>query len=174
MDDRTRALIEECKRQAESCLWTSATYYEWLKCLRFWRAVFVVAPIVLGGFAGWQVLTKAEEYQWLTGLCALLAGMFPAIYKALDFDTNLDVVAKDAAEFKVLEDRFRQCWQITAQDGFDPFKAEFSRLMDRMDAVREGSLAAPDRYFEKARKKIAAGHYDFAVDAAKSPSNTAA
>jgi len=38
-------------------------------------------------------------------------------------------------------------------------------LGQRLEAVRNGSLTPPEHCFEAARKKIADGHYDFAVDA---------
>ena len=50
-DDRTRNVIDESKRQEESCLYTSTSLFEWLKYLRVWKTSFVVAPIVLGGLA---------------------------------------------------------------------------------------------------------------------------
>jgi hypothetical protein len=164
MDEQTRALADECKRQEESCLWTSTALYEWHKCLRWQRIVLVVAPIVLGGIAGWQALAQSAEFKWVAGLLALLAGMFPAIYKALDLDKDLNNVVSHASRFKSLQDRFRQCGQITVQDGLNATKAEFAKLMDSMDAVRATSPTAPDRYFKKADAKIKSGHYTFAVD----------
>lgn len=158
-------LVTECKRQEESCLYTSTTLFEWLKSLRWWRVAFVVAPIILGGVATWPLLTKQSGYEWLTGGCALLAGLVPAIYKALHFDVNLETLAKHAHQFKILQDRFRQAASITALSGFDELKAEFTKLMDRMDAARAISLTAPERFFHKAQEKIAAGHYEFTIDA---------
>jgi hypothetical protein len=148
----------------ESCLYTSTTLFEWLKRLRFWRAFFVVTPIILGGVATWPLLTKQDSYKWLTGICALLAGMAPAIYKALDFDVNLNGIAQYAQLSKALQDRFRQAWRVTALGPFEDFKKEFDELMARKDAARASSLTAPERFFLQARKKIDAGHYEFAVD----------
>ena len=34
MDERTENLINECKRQEESCLYTSAAFFEWLNQVR--------------------------------------------------------------------------------------------------------------------------------------------
>lgn len=164
MDERTRNLIDECKRQEESCLYTSTALFEWLKRLRVQKIYLVVAPIILGGIATWPLLAKQDEYKWVTGLCALLAGFTPAIYKALDFDVNLEVVAKHAHHFKALQDRFRQCWRITSLGSFEELKKEFDDLMARMDAAREASLTPPERFFRKAKAKIEEGHYSFAVD----------
>jgi hypothetical protein len=164
MDEQTATLIAECKRQEESCLYTSATIFEWLKSLRRWRIAFVVLPLVFGGLATWPLLAKPPEYEWMVSACALLAGLMPAIYKALNFDVSLDVLAKHAHEFKILQDRFRQAAGITALAGFPEFSAQFSTLMDRMDKARESSLTPPEYFFKRAQRKIAAGHYQFEID----------
>jgi hypothetical protein len=169
MDERTHKLAEECRRQEESCLYTSTALFEWLKFLRVVKVVFVAAPIVLAGVATFPLLKKQTDLEWLTGICALLAGVFPAVYKALDLDVSLDVVAKQAHDFKVLQDRFRTAARVTALGPFDAFDAEFKNLMDRMDDARAASLTAPERFFAKAQKKIAAGHYSFTVDSPPQP-----
>jgi hypothetical protein len=174
-DERTQNTIDECRRQAESCLYTSTSLFEWLKYLRLWKAFFVIAPIILGGLSTWPLLAHRDEYKWFTGVCALLAGFSPAIYKALDFDVSLKLIAQHAYEFKILQDRFRQAWRIAALGPFLDFKKEFDGLMTRMDAARAASLTPPERFFKKAQAKIDAGHYDFSVDAMGSavPARTA-
>lgn len=165
MDSRADNLVAECKRQEESCLYTSTTLFEWLKCMRVVKVIFVVAPIILGGVAAWPLLSNQNAYKWVTGVCALLAGFAPAIYKALDLDVNLNLIANQANVFKTLQDRFRQARTVTALGVFEEFEEEFDRLMARMDDARASSLTAPERFFRKAQAKIDAGHYDFAVDA---------
>lgn len=164
MDERTQRLIEECQRQEESGLYTSTTLFEWLKELRFWRVVFVVLPIILGGVATWPLLQKQIDMEWLTGACALLAGVMPAVYKSLNLDVSLASLSKRAGEFKILQDRFRQAWRVTALGDFNSFKAEFDTLMQRMDAARASSVTPPERFFGRAQKKISKGDYYFSVD----------
>jgi hypothetical protein len=164
MDQRTQNLIDECKRQEESCLNTSTALFEWLKALRVRRVVLVVAPIILGGVAAWPLLRQQPGHEWLAGICALLAGLATAIYKALDLDQNLVALTKHANTFKVLQDRFRQAWRVTGLGPTDEFKKEFETLMARMDDARNASIPVPERFFKKAQAKIKAGHYDFAVD----------
>lgn len=164
MDERTQNLINECKRQEESCRYISTTLFEWLKSMRWYRVFFVVSPIVLGGIAAWPIFKQQPGYEWLTGLCALLAGLAPAIQKALNLDVSLDVIAKYAHQYKILQDRFRQASSITALGTAEDFGKEFHELMERMDAARSSSLTPPERFFKKARDKIQAGHYDFSVD----------
>jgi len=164
MDERTRNLIDECKRLEESCLYTSTTLFEWLKVMRVWKTVFVVVPIVFGSLATWQLLAQKPDLVWLTAISSLLAGIAPAVYKALDLDVSLDTIAKHAGVAKVLQDRYRQCWRVTAHGQFDEFKTEFDALTDRLDAARASSLTAPERYFKRAQKKIKSGDYDFSID----------
>ena len=80
----------------------------------------------------------------------------------------------NAHQFKILQDRFRQAWRVSALGAFDTFKNEFDALMERLDAARESSLAVPEGFFTKARQKIKKGHYAFAVDAAIRPGNALA
>lgn len=159
-----QALCDECERQEESCLYTSAAIFEWLKSLRRLRAVFVVTPVVLGSIAGWRALASDPSMAWVVTTCALLAGLFPAIYKALDFDLDLRLLTAHGFTFKVLQDRFRQL--RTAGSLGDPaaFRREFEHLMDRMDKAREASVTPPERFFKRAQRKIAAGDYTFSVD----------
>jgi hypothetical protein len=164
MDEQTQNVINECRRQEESCLYTSTGLFEWLKSLRIRKVVLVVVPIILGGLATWPLLAKQDEYKWVSGGCALLAGFAPAIYKALDSDVNLNMVAKHAHQFKVLQDRFRQCWRITGLGAFGVFKTEFDDLMGRMDDARGASLTPPERFFKAAQRKISSGDYTFSID----------
>ncbi len=164
MKERTQRLIDECRRQEESCLYTSVTLFEWLKRMRWWKAAFVVVPIIFGTLATWPFLRQDLGLEWLTGMFALLAGLATAIYKALDFDVSLSQIAKHAHQFKILQDRFRQAQHITALGEFSDFEKEFSGLMTQMDAARSSSLTPPERFFKKARSKVQLGHYDFAVD----------
>jgi hypothetical protein len=164
MDQKIQNMISECKRQEESCLYTSVTLFEWLKSLRFWRAVFVIVPIVLGALAAAPILAGKQNFEWFTAICAMLAGILPAIYKGLDLDVSLQTIADSAHSFKVLQDRFRQAWSVTAHGSAEEYSTQFQTLMDRMDAARSISLTAPEHFFEKAKKKIEAGHYRFEAD----------
>jgi len=167
-DERVQNTVDECRRQEESCLYTSTSLFEWLKYLRAWKAFFIISPIILGGLSTWPLLAHRDEYKWFTGVCALLAGFSPALYKALDFDVSLKVIAQHAHEFKILQDRFRQAWRISALGPFTDFKKEFDDLMVRMDAARSASLTPPERFFKKARAKIKSGDYTFVADSKSS------
>ena len=165
-DKRTSALIAECRRQEESCLYTSTSLYIWLRCARWIRKVFVVAPIVLGALATWSILDRPDDglLNWLSAAFALLAGLFPAVFEALKLDTNIDELARQSAQYKNLQNRFRQAATVESLGPYEEFKSTFNSLMDRIEAARSASVTPPEWCFKAARKKIKAGHYEFDCD----------
>ena len=167
MDQRAQEIIDECKRQQESCSYTSTALYSWLKEVRVYRVAFITLPIVFGSVASAKILLKNPDYDWVTAVAALLAGLFPAIFKALDLDVSIKAMADSAHRFEGLRDRFRQASLIGATKTTDELEEEFKRLMDDMDDARAASLAIPERHFKKAQGKIEGGHYGFGVDSPK-------
>jgi hypothetical protein len=145
-DARVTALVEECEREAENCEYTSASLYVWHKRARKWNALFVIAPILLGGLASSQILT-GHDAQWAVitaAFLALTAGFFPSIFEALKLDMRLREILQSANEFTNLRDRFRQAAKIKSYAPYDEFQAEFEALMDRMDSARTASPPVPD------------------------------
>lgn len=163
MTSKTEQLIKECNRQAESCLYTSTTLFIWLRHARWYNRAFLVLPIILGAVSTWSVLQE-NGYVWLTAICALLAGLLPAIYEALDLKVSIEAISTLAAEFKNLQDRFRQAAEIHAAGDADEFDKQFEALMQRMEEARNKSITPPEWAFKAAQKKIDAGHYAFAAD----------
>lgn len=167
MDQRTQEIVAECKRQQESCNYTSTAMYSWLKEVRVYRVLFIALPILFGSIASAKILLKDPTYDWLTAFASLLAGLFPAVFKALDLDVSIKAMSDSAHRFEVLRDRFRQASLIGATKNADEIEAEFKDLMSRMDEARNSSLAIPERHFKSAQKKIAAGDYTFTADTTK-------
>jgi hypothetical protein len=161
VDSRIEQIVAECKRQETSCLYTSTALFEWLKEVRMWRTAFIVLPIVAGSVASAKILLKDPSFDWLIAVAALLAGLFPAIFKALELDISLKTISDSANRFKILQDRFRQVSLIGATKMSDELEEEFRSLMDRMDDARSASPAVPERHFNKAQKKIKRGDYSF-------------
>jgi hypothetical protein len=161
MDARTQEIINECKRQEESCLYTSSALFGWLKAVRVWRIVFIVVPIVAGSVASVKILLKDPAYDWLTAIAAMVGGLFPALFKALDLDVSLATISDSANRFKTLQDRFRQASRVGATGKLEDLEEEFKALMDRMDDARSASPPVPERHFRGAQKKINKGDYTF-------------
>ncbi len=164
IEECTQSLIAECRHMEESCLYMATTISEWVKSLRSWRAAFVIFPIIFGSYAAWLLFSKQTNLEWLAGICALLVGLAPAVYKGLDFDISLDVLGKQSQQFKTLQDRFRQAWSITALSSLDRFQSEFATLMKDIDAVRSDIRTPPERFLKKAQMIISERHYNFGDD----------
>ena len=160
---RRNAVIVECRRLEESCLWTSTTLFIWLRCVRRQRQFFVAAPIIIGGLAGLSVL-KEWTPDWVIALLAFVASLFPALADALKFETRVEEIAKHAADFKNLQDRFRQVATIVAPADLTDAETRLEDLTDRLDLARGMSITPPESAFKAARKKIEAGHYSFTID----------
>ncbi|MDR7230980.1 hypothetical protein J2X45_002071 [Caulobacter sp. BE264] len=165
MADRKAEIVRECLRQEESCLYTSTALYHWLRSVRFWNRAFIVTPIILGGLASYGALKSQSPV--IAAVLTLVAGFFPAIYDSLKLKGHADDIARQAAQFKVLQDRFRQAARIGAIGDTAALETEFNALMDRMDDARSGSLAIPAKFFTKAQAQIKGGDYSFTVDEPK-------
>ena len=161
MNPRTENLVKECRRQYINCLYAAASLYIWQKYARGWRAAFLVLPIVLGAFASSQILSQfADGPAKLAGaVCSMVAGFFPAIFKALNLDMQLESISRSAAEFTNLRDRFRRAANVTALGPFDKFEAEYDALLERMDSARAAAPPSPEWCFRKAQAQVARGDY---------------
>ena len=110
----------------------------------------MVSPIALAA-AATALPTDVGGGFWnvVVATCTVLAGVATAIYKALDLDVSLDLLAKQANQFKILQDRFRQASRVSALlDDQANFQAEFDTRMGEMDALRLSSLPPPERFFK--------------------------
>ena len=161
--------VKECCRQEESCLYTSTTLYIWLRSVRFWRSTFIAAPIILGGIGGWGVLRGLHDplWTWVAAVCSLCAGLFPAIFKALELDGHVAALMKQAAQFKNLQDRFRQLRNFAPHRTDQETRDGFERLMKELESARSSSVTPPERFFKKAQRKVKSGDYSFDSDAAQ-------
>lgn len=162
MEVAVQALSQECKRQEESCLYTSTALFEWIKVLRLWRVAFIILPLICSA-AATSALFK--HCAWVTGIAILCAGVIPAIFKSLDLDKDIAAMTRYANTFKSLQDRFRQARNISALGEIDEFRKEFASLRTKLDDARMASIPIPERYFKNAQRKIGRGHYEFQADA---------
>ena len=161
--DRQSAIATEARRQEESCLYTSTSLYLWLRQVRVQKQIFVIAPIILGGIAGFSAFQEHAP-ALLIALLAFAASLFPALADALKIETSVDEITASAATFKALQDRFRRLATITVLSDVETAEQALAELMDRMDVARANSITPPEKYYKRAQDKIKAGDYDFSVD----------
>jgi len=171
MDKLRDAVIDECRRQEESCLYTSTMLYIWLRIVRLKRRLFVTAPIILSGVAG-LALAKELLPLWAIVLFTFVAGLFPALERALKLETDVEQIAGQAGQYKALQDRFRRIATIDALDEPSHARAALEDAMASLDQVRATSITPPEGYYVKAKKKIEKGDYEFAVDSVPAASRS--
>ena len=154
-------LIQECRRQSEGCLYTSTSLFIWLRTLRYLKVIFIVAPLILGSLASGKLLLSlaSPNAKIFAAACAFFAGLLPSIYAALKYDDRLKECITLSAEFKNLQDRFRQAALIASQKEFPEFEAHFNKLMERLEVARRSSFTAPEWCFRRAQKKVKSGDY---------------
>ncbi len=115
----------------------------------------------------------ATNTKVISAAAAFLAGLLPSIYSALKLDDKLRECTNAAAEFKNLQDRFRQAALVAAHKPFAEFETQFCALMDRFEAARKPSITPPERIFRAAQAKVKSGDYTFDVDlAAEKPQSS--
>jgi hypothetical protein len=164
MEARAQQIIDEAKRQEESCLYTSTALFSWQEEVRVFRILFIVLPIICGSVASARIFLRDPSFDWIVAILSLLAGLFPAIFKALDLDVSLKTIGDSANRFKILQDRFRQASLIGATRPIEKLEEEFDALMQRMDDARSANPTVPERHFVKAQKKIKKGDFNFGSD----------
>jgi hypothetical protein len=158
---RARTVAVECRRQEESCLYTSTSLYIWLRFARMWNWFFILTPVILASLAG---VAFFKDDPWLAAILTFLTGIVPALREALKLDIHVEQIKALAAEFKALQDAFRRVALVYSPTDPDGAEKRLEALMDRLDAARAGSVTIPEWAFKRAQVKIAAGHYDFTVD----------
>jgi len=169
MDTKLEQLVQECRRQSEGCLYTSTTLFVWLRTLRYLKVFFIVAPLILGSLASGKLLLSfdAENTKVVAAVCAFFAGLLPSIYAALKYEERLKECITLSAEFKNLQDRFRQAALVASEKPMAEFETQFNKLMARLEAARNSSFTAPEWCFRAAQKKIQSGDYHYDTDIVK-------
>lgn len=169
MTERRAELVQECKRESENCLYTSTAMFIWLRRRRKVKNAFIILPLILGSFATWEIVSRSG-IEWVR-ICAsaasFLAGLFPAVYAALKYDDDLEKLKTVAAEFKNLQDRFRQVALFYASKSIADFEAQFEKVMSRMEEARSQGMTPPEWSFKAAQAKVKSGDYTFDVDLPK-------
>jgi len=153
------ALIAECRKAEESCLYTSLSLFIWLRLLRTIRITLNAGAVICAALAGWKAI--ANQYEMAMAVFALLAALLPQIQRVTGLDTTINQIAGLAGEFKNLQDHFRRAANVTALSSSDKLEAETKSLFDRLDKARAPSVTPPEICFWLAQRKIKKGDYEF-------------
>ncbi|MEW2915513.1 hypothetical protein AB1A64_00430 [Ruegeria sp. ANG10] len=118
------ALVAECAEQARNTIYTSTTFYIWLKWLKGMRGALWILAAASGAGAASTVLKQSEENQVLVAGLALLAVIIPGAIKALKLDDTILDYETAAAKFKNAEGTLRRAANVWSHKPFAEFEIE--------------------------------------------------
>jgi hypothetical protein len=155
-----KELIDECRNEQENCLYTSTTFFIWLKFLRFFRALIWCVAAISSAFAASSILRGDEAMRIWTAATAILGVALPGMIKALSLDLHIANYSKAAASFKILQGEFRRAANVWSLKPINEFEVEARKLFKSINEARKTPLTPPDFCFWLAQKKIERGHYE--------------
>jgi hypothetical protein len=160
VEARRQALISECQGEEENCLYTSTTFFIWLRWIKFFRG-FLWAVGAIGSVVAASHILKdnSDQYRILIAGAALAGVVCPALIRTLHLDTSITDYASAAAQFKNLQAEFRRLSQIWSLKDYEDFERDAEKAFAALSEVRQRSLTPPEICFLLARKKVRKGHY---------------
>ena len=154
------ALIAECEREEENCLYTSTSFYIWLRMLKATRAGLWTLGAIGSVVSANSILRGRQDYQVVMAALALAGVLMPGLIKAVQLDAAIKDYAAATASFKNLQGEFRRAAKVSSSKPFAEFEAEARKIIKAMNEARKPSLTPPEWCFRLAQKKIKRGDYD--------------
>lgn len=154
------ALVKECCEQARNTLYTSTSFFIWLRTLKILRAVLWVLAAASGAVAASTVLSSREDMELMIAGLSLLAVILPGATKALDLDDSIKAYAETAGALKNAEGALRRAANIWSNKPYDDFEKDAKSALLQLDEARNGSLTPPEWCFKSAQRKVKSGDYD--------------
>jgi len=154
------ALVQECREQSRNALYTSTSFFIWLRWLKIFRAILWVAAAAAGAAAASTVLSKFENLELLIAGLALLGVILPGVAKAVKLDETIDAYTDAAANFKNVEGELRRAAEVWSNKSWDEFEKEARSALASLDGARGAALTPPEWCFKAAQTKVRSGDYD--------------
>lgn len=154
------ALVKECKEQSRNTLYTSTSFYIWLRWLKSFRAIMWVIAVVCASAAASTAIKEEEGLGVLVAGLALLGVILPAAIKALKLDDAILAYEETASKFKKAESDLGRAARVWSHKEYQEFESEARRAFGDLETARKPSLTPPEWCFRAAQKKIQSGDYD--------------
>lgn len=154
------ALVRECREQSRNTLYTSTSFFIWLRVLKAARAALWVLAAASGAAAASTVLTHRENMELVIAGLALLAVILPGATKALKLDEGIEAYAAKVGALKNAEGALRRAANVWSHKPFKEFEREARAALAQLDEARNGSLTPPEWCFKAAQRKVKGGDYD--------------
>lgn len=155
-----KALQTECSEQSRNALYTSTSFYIWLRCLKLIRTGVWILAVVASGAAASTAISKLEGLESLVAGLALLGVILPGTIKATKLEETISQYEKAAAKFKHAENSLRRAADVWSNKAYAEFEVEAKRALAELDSARKSSLTPPEWCFKSAQKKVQSGDYD--------------
>lgn len=153
------ALVSACRDEEENCLYTSATFYIWLRWLKGFRALLWAIGGAASLVAASHILGGDSDKRLLSAGAALAGVVLPALVRMLRLDSAIRDYADGAAKFKNLQGDFKRLAEVWSHKELPDFEREARKAFTTMNDARKPSLTPPECCFRSARRKIQKGHY---------------
>ena len=165
-DVRTRKAIEvELQRIEESAKYSAQIQFEQTKQWRRINLVLGLPASVLAAVAGATALATTAG-RVVAGLMALAAAAFGAILTTLNASPRMNQASAAANAYLEIQTAARQAREIDLENwSVDEARAELAELTSRRDEQNKTAEVPNRRSYRKAKKNLAAGGQDYAVDA---------
>ena len=160
LSEASAALVRECEVEERNCLYTSTSFFIWVRCLRYLRGALWIGAVAGSAVAASHILRGDPSYRILMAAAALAAVILPGIGRAVRIDAAIRDYAAAAAAFKNLQSEFRRAAQVWSLKPYPEFESEARKLFRLMNEARKPSLTPPEFCFRLARWKIGRGHYE--------------
>ena len=147
------ALIRECAREEENCLYTSTSFLIWVRFLRWMRGLLWIGAVAASAVAASHILRGDPSYRILMAAAALGAVILPGIGRAVRIDAAIRDYASAAAALKNLQGEFRRAAHVWSLKPYPEFEAEARKLFQEMNCTRKLSLTPPEFCFRLARRE---------------------
>lgn len=153
------ALISVCHDEEENCLYTSATFYIWLRWLKSFRALLWAIGGVASLVAASHILEGGSDGRIAAAGAALAGVVLPALVRLLRLDAAIRNYGNAAAKLKDLQHEFGLLADVWSLKEFPEFEREARKTLIAMSDARKQSLTPPELCFKLARRKIKSGNY---------------
>ncbi|WP_025030862.1 hypothetical protein [Nitratireductor aquibiodomus] len=155
-----KALVKECREQSRNTLYTSTSFFIWLRWLKVIRAILWIIAVAAGAAAASTVLSRHENLELLIAALALLGVILPGTMQAVKLDETIDAYRDAAGRFKNVEGALRRAADIWSHKPWEEFEKEARAALAALDKARECALTPPEWCFKAAQRKVQSGDYD--------------
>lgn len=154
------ALKVECSQQARNTVYTSTTFYIWLRWLKRIRGGIWIAAVISSAAAASTAISKQPGLEAAVAGLALLGVILPGVIKALKLDETIAAYEKTAAAFKKVEGSLRRAAEVWSHKPYAEFESEARKALTDLEAAQHSSLTPPEWCFRAAQRKVQSGDYD--------------